>query len=207
MDLGSLNSGYLVTAQGFSEDNLAHVDKLVLQKVPNFTKKVSLWGTNLCYILQSGLHSLYASLCRELLFLGKTVFCWCLAKVAHFCYASASRMPLIVINNKSLRTSCSFPSELLHRMLKRTSKNKNKMKNMHKGLVAETYQETFNRMCSVFLEWQKILPGILKKLEDLCKFVTTIEKQQLKTYMKYTVVFHNLYKRIHVKWLENVLNI
>lgn len=42
MDLGSLNSGYLVTAQGFSEDNLAHVDKLVLQKVPNFTKKVSL---------------------------------------------------------------------------------------------------------------------------------------------------------------------
>lgn len=73
------------------------------------------------------------------------------------------------------------------------------MKNMHKGLVAETYQETFNRMCSVFLEWQKILPGILKKLEYLCKFVTTIEKQQLKTYMKYTVVFHNLYKRIHVK--------
>lgn len=58
------------------------------------------------------------------------------------------------------------------------------MKNMHKGLVAETYQETFNRMCSVFLEWQKILLGILKKLEDLCKFVTTIEKQQLKTCMK-----------------------
>lgn len=65
------------------------------------------------------------------------------------------------------------------------------MVNKQKGLVAETYQETFNRMYSVFLEWQKILPGMLKELEGLLKFIT-VEKQQMKIYMKYTVIFHTI---------------
>lgn len=82
-----------------------------------------------------------------------------------------------------------MPNELLHRTFETTSKNKNKMVNKYKGHVAETYPDSFNRMCSVFLEWQKILTGMLKELQDVYKFVTNIEKQLMKIYMKYTVGF------------------
>lgn len=50
----------------------------------------------------------------------------------------------------------------------------------------------WNKMCSVFLEWQRRFPGKLEELEELSKFVITIEKQQLKICMKRMVGFHTI---------------
>lgn len=52
-------------------------------------------------------------------------------------------------------------------------------------------------MCSIFLEWQRRFPGKLEELEELSKFVITIEKQQLKICMKMKrmVGFHTIYMK------------